>query len=120
MATLGAWPPILPNQAPGEDTSDTELQWGGRGGRGSWEEGPRGGKGRRTGQGEVNVKGTRKDGILNSNSGSLGSRLASQPPRRYHLRFPSCSSPLLYPPIFFVRMVGLPSLNMPTPMIRNV
>lgn len=42
MATLGAWPPILPNQAPGEDASNTELQWGGREGRVSWEEGPRG------------------------------------------------------------------------------
>lgn len=44
--------------------------------------------------------------------------LPHQPPCRHHLRFPSRSSPLLYPPIFFVRMVGLPSLNMPTPMIR--
>lgn len=75
MATLGAWPHILPNQAPG--CIRHRMAVGGREGRRSWEEGPRGRKGRRTGQGEVNMKGTRKDGILSSYSGSLGSRLAS-------------------------------------------
>lgn len=47
MATLGAWPHILPNQAPGEDASDTEWQWeeerGGGHGRRDQEEGKEGG-----------------------------------------------------------------------------
>lgn len=41
MATLSAWPPILPNQAPGKDGSD-RIAWGGNWGRVSWELVPRG------------------------------------------------------------------------------